>query len=114
MWGAPSHILQKTKNNNKKTYKKTDAPPWAGISSMQSPTQPLGCIVGSLHKLDKAKKLPKMEKKEKKMTRKEWIENFTRKLMREEDLEYSEAKEIAELEYIETGREDPEEDGDDE
>lgn len=55
-----------------------------------------------------------MEKKEKKMTRKDWIENFAKKLMREEDLEYSEAKEIAELEYTETGREDPEEDGNNE
>ena len=26
VWGAPSHILQKTKNNNKKTYKKNRSP----------------------------------------------------------------------------------------
>jgi len=56
VWGATSHILSKTKNSNKKTYKKTDAPPWAGISSMQSPHQPTVDIVGLYINLKQAKK----------------------------------------------------------
>jgi len=68
VWGAPSHILQKTKNINKKTYKKTDAPPWAGISSMQSPTQPLGCIVGHYIAIDNAEKKKYTKKKGEKMS----------------------------------------------
>jgi len=48
------------------------------------------------------------------MTREEWLENFARKLMLREDLEYSQAIEIAEHEADETGfEEDPKEDGDD-
>jgi len=76
---------------------------------MQSPTQPTVVIVGLYISIDKAKKHNIIKKRGKKMTRKEWLENFARKLMREEDLEYSKAKELAEHEYAETGREDPEE-----
>jgi len=54
--GGHPHILSKTKNSNKKTYKKNRCPNGAGISSMQSPQQPTVVIVGHYIKLKQAKK----------------------------------------------------------
>jgi len=66
VWGHPPASYKRQKITTKKPIKKTDGPPWPGISSMQSPTQPTVVIVGLYIRIDKAKKHNIIKKRGKK------------------------------------------------